>query len=142
PALVEPVGPAEVARIGLAGGAPAPDPLLMAPELLERGEQAPGAQRPAVLACQPHHAAAAPVDRLEVEDRLHRLDAGARPTPSPSARTTASCPLTVPMRQVNASTSRQWLSARKSGRSRASSAAASAFSNCASHCAAAAATSV
>src|SRR5262249_7477179 len=46
-ALIEPIGPAEVARLGLAMRPPPADLLLLAFELAERRQQRPGA-RPAV----------------------------------------------------------------------------------------------
>jgi hypothetical protein len=77
PAQVEPVGSAEVARIGLAARPVGADMLFMPVQSLERRQQGPCPQTAPGTWREPHHAAAAPVGGLEREDRLDRLDAGA-----------------------------------------------------------------
>ena len=124
-AQVEPVRPAEIARIALPGRARAADGLLVALQFVERGEQGPGLHALA-RGDEPHHAAAAPLRGLETEDRLDRRCAGAGDLAGRravrrereaggagarrralSAAAIASPPWIVWMSQVKASTSRQ-----------------------------------
>src|SRR5207302_279123 len=73
-ALIAPVWPAEIARMRLSGRAHRAEAFLVALQFFQRGEQGPGFGR---VAAQPQHAAAAADRRLECEDRLGRLGAGA-----------------------------------------------------------------
>ena len=76
-ALVEPVGAAEIARVGFAGrAARAADVLLVALDLVERGEQVPGFEFAAVGG-EADDAVAAGLRGLEGEDGFDGVDAGA-----------------------------------------------------------------
>jgi hypothetical protein len=78
-AQVEPVGPAEVARIGLSAWTCMALLLLEALQFLECRQQRPGLQPVAIagIGDQPHDAVATAGRRLEFEDRLDRGGAGA-----------------------------------------------------------------
>ncbi len=78
-AQVEPVGPAEVARIGLAAWPRMALLLLETLQLFQCRQQRPGLQPVAIagIGDQPHDTVAATGRRLEFEDRLDRLSAGA-----------------------------------------------------------------
>ena len=75
--LIEPVRPAEVARVHLVRAPRPAEVLLMALDLVERGEQRPGLRRAAVLD-EPHHAVATAAVGLERKDRFDSLRAAAR----------------------------------------------------------------
>ena len=71
-AQIEPIGSAEITRIGLALRPRLPDMLLVALYFVERRQKRPGLSAPvAVIRNQPQDSAAAALQRLEREDRLH-----------------------------------------------------------------------
>ena len=78
-AQIEPVRPAEVARIGVAAGTRGAELFLKAFELAELGQERPGFQRVAVISVreQAHDAAAAADRGFESEHRLDGVGAGA-----------------------------------------------------------------
>src|SRR5438445_355793 len=75
---VEPVRPPKVARIGLALGPQSADPFLEPLDFIERREQGPRSQRIFFIRNKTQYSIAAAFGRLELEDRLDRLGAGAR----------------------------------------------------------------
>ncbi len=86
-AQVEPVRPAEIARIGLPPRPRRAELLLKAFQFIERGEQRPCRQPVAVggIGDEPQDAAATAKRGLEMEDGLDRVGAGAG-RPSAAAR--------------------------------------------------------
>ncbi len=78
-AQVEPVGAAEIPRIGVAARPRHAELLLVALEFLERGQQRPGFQALAIgrVRDQPQDTAAAALAGFKPEDRLDRAGAGA-----------------------------------------------------------------
>src|SRR6185437_15355758 len=101
-ALIEPIGPAKIARISLSARARLVQLLLEALQLLERGEQCPGFQ-PVVVARirdQPQDAVAAAASRFECEERFDGTGTGARhPARSGAVRIDAKFCRTGPRRQ-------------------------------------------
>ena len=74
--MIEPVRAPELPRIGLTRGGAGADEFLMALDLIERGQEHPGAQCAIAVRRQAEHAAGASGGGLEAEQRLDRLFAG------------------------------------------------------------------